>query len=126
MRILSLISVVVLFAACGGAPEEETAATLDGAERQKPLLKRHLCVWRPVRLMKWPKRTAVAAIDRAASKGHAWTTSDQMIKDAAEAAANGDTAVAISLADEARIQADLGVDSSRHEALTWRDNVISK
>lgn len=124
MRILSLISVVILFAACGGAPEEETAATVEAPQAaaiEAPSVRMEASSSYEVAYA-----DAVAAIDRAASKGHAWTTSDQMIKDAAEAAANGDTAVAISLADEARIQADLASIQADHEALNWRDNVISK
>lgn len=123
MRILSLMSVVIIFAACGGAPEEETSVTVAAPEAavEAPSVRMESSSSYEVAYA-----DAVAAIDRAASKGHAWTTSDQLIKDAAEAAANGETAVAISLADEARIQADLASIQADHEALTWRDNVISE
>ena len=123
MRILSLMSVVVLFAACGGAPEEESAATVaaPAAAFEAPAVRME-----PSSSYEVAHADAVAAIDRAGSKGHAWTTSDQMIKDAAEAAANGDTAMAISLADEARIHADLASIQADREALAWRENVISK
>jgi hypothetical protein len=99
MRILSLMSVVILFAACGGAPEEETSVTVAAPE---------------------------AAVEAPSVRMESSSSYDQLIKDAAEAAANGETAVAISLADEARIQADLASIQADHEALTWRDNVISE
>jgi hypothetical protein len=69
---------------------------------------------------------AVAAIDIAAQKGHAWTSSDQLIKDAAKAAESGDEARAISLADEARIHAELAATQADDAAKTWRDYVISE
>ena len=69
---------------------------------------------------------AVAAIEHAADKRHAWTTSDQLLKDAAKAAAEGDEARAILLADEARIHAELAVIQADTEATAWRDNVTSE
>ena len=68
---------------------------------------------------------AVAAIDIAAQKGHAWTSSDQLIKDAAQAAEDGDEALATSLADEARIHAELAATQADDSANNWRDFVIS-
>jgi len=52
-------------------------------------------------------------------------TSDQLIKDAEKAAADGDEARAILLADEARIHAELAVIQADKEAEVWRDKVIS-
>ena len=69
---------------------------------------------------------AVAAMDIAAERGHAWMTSDQLIKDAAKAAADGDEDLAIQLADEARIHAELAVIQADEEATAWRDKVISE
>ena len=69
---------------------------------------------------------AVAAIEIAAQKGHAWTTSDQLIIAAAKAADGGDEALAISLADEARIHAELAALQADDAATTWRDFVISE
>lgn len=69
---------------------------------------------------------AVTAMDIATEKGHAWTTSDQLIEDAAKAAAEGDEALAILLADEARIHAELAVVQADNEAATWHDRVISE
>jgi len=69
---------------------------------------------------------AVAAIDIATERGHAWMTSDQLIEDAAKAAAEGDEARAILLADEARIHAELAVVQADTEVATWNDRVISE
>ena len=69
---------------------------------------------------------AVAAMDAAAERGHAWTTSDQLIQDAAKAAAEGDETRGILLADEARIHAELAVVQADNEAATWHNRVISE
>lgn len=69
---------------------------------------------------------AVAAMDIATERGHAWMTSDQLIEDAAKAAAEGDETRAILLADEARIHAELAVIQADNEAATWHDRVISE
>ncbi len=69
---------------------------------------------------------AVAAMDIAAERGHAWITSDQLIEEAAKAAAEGDEPRAILLADEARIHAELAVVQADNEAATWHDRVISE
>ena len=96
--LLALLSVLV---ACGG--ETETKSAYEDAHA-----------------------AAVAAMDIAAERGHAWMTSDQLIKDAAQAAADGDEALAIQLADEARIHAELAVIQADTEATAWRDKVISE
>ena len=72
------------------------------------------------------RAAAVAAIDISAEKGHAWMTADQLIIEAAAAADAGDEARAITLANEARIQADLAAVQADTEATVWRDHVISK
>ena len=96
--LLTLASILV---ACGG--ETETASAYEDAHA-----------------------AAVAAMDIAAERGHAWMTSDQLIKEAAQAAADGDEARAILLADEARIHAELAVIQADKEATVWRDKVISE
>lgn len=68
---------------------------------------------------------AVAAIEKASAKGHAWVTSDQLIEAAAAAAADGDDASAIELADEARWQAQLAIMQADREAAHWRANALS-
>ena len=123
MRLFSLILIVIFFAACGGAPDEESVATVAPPQEvsETPTVSTERSTSYEVAYA-----DALAAIQRATAKGHAWTTSDQLIKDAAEAAQNGDSALAISLADEARIHADLASIQADREALTWRDNVITQ
>ena len=68
--------------------------------------------------------SGAAAIARAASLGHAWTTSDQLMAQAKDAFDAGDESKAIDLADEARIHADLASLQAEREAEAWQDNVI--
>ena len=70
------------------------------------------------------RAAAMTAIEIAADKGHAWTTSDQLLEAAARAAREGDERRAISLADEARIHAELAAVQADREATAWHDNVI--
>ncbi len=71
------------------------------------------------------RAAAMAAIAVATERGHAWTTSDQLIDEADKAAQDGNESLAISLADEARIHAELAVEQADREATAWRDNLIS-
>jgi len=68
---------------------------------------------------------AVAAIEIAAQKRNAWTTSDALLKQAQAAATEGDEPRAIRLADAARIQAELAARQAETEALAWRDRVVA-
>ena len=68
---------------------------------------------------------ATTAIAAATDRGHAWTTSDQLIDEADKAVRDGNESLAISLADEARIHAELAVQQADREATAWRDNLIS-
>ena len=100
MRKAVLLALASILAACGGETQ------IDGAYEDA-------------------RAAAVAAMDIAAERGHAWMTSDQLIKDAEKAAADGDEARAILLADEARNHAELAVIQADKEAVAWRDKVIS-
>jgi hypothetical protein len=100
MRTAILLALASILAACGGETQS------DGAYEDA-------------------YAAAVAAMDIAAERGHAWTTSDQFLKDAEKAAADGDEARAILLADEARFHAELAVIQADKEAVAWRDKVIS-
>ena len=71
------------------------------------------------------RAAAITAIAVATERGHAWTTSDQLINEADKAAQDGNESLAISLADEARIHAELAVQQADREATAWRDNLIS-
>lgn len=68
---------------------------------------------------------AQAAIQTAAEKGHAWSTSDSLLEQAADAAESGDEANAIALADEARIHAELAIIQAESERSLWRSRVLS-
>lgn len=100
MRKAILLALVSILTACGG--ETQTDSAYEAAHA-----------------------AAIAAMDIAVERGHAWMTSDQLIKDAEKAAADGDEERAISLADEARIHAELAVIQADKEAEVWRDKVIS-
>jgi len=68
---------------------------------------------------------AVAAVEVAAQKRNAWSTSDALLKQAQAAATDGDELRAIQLADEARIQAELASEQAETESLAWRTRVLS-
>lgn len=101
MRNAILLALAFILAACGGETQSES-----GYEDAHAM--------------------AIAAMDAAAERGHAWTTSDQLIQDAAKAAAEGDETRGILLADEARIHAELAVVQADNEAATWHNRVISE
>jgi len=68
---------------------------------------------------------AVAAIEISVAKGHAWSTSDALLKQASAAAAAGDDERAIQLADSARLQAELAAKQADSEAEIWEERVLS-
>ena len=68
---------------------------------------------------------AVAAIEHSAELGHAWSTSDALLKQAVTAAADGAADQAIRLADAARIQAELAARQAAIEETAWRERVLS-
>ncbi len=105
MRTMTLLLVSMLLIAC------VESATQVGAGASKS--------WAEARA------EAMTAINIAADKGHAWTTSDQLIGEADSAARQGDEGRAISLADEARIHAELAAVQADREAAAWHDNVIT-
>jgi hypothetical protein len=123
MRIVFCALSVILLSACGqdsgvGSADEmadETAAALE-----EPVLE-----MQPSDSYESARAAAEAAIAIASERGHAWNTSDKLIAAAASAAAGGDEAMAITLADEARWQAQLAAVQADREAAVWRDNVIS-
>lgn len=97
MRLTILLTISVFLSACGTPP----ATYVDA------------------------RAAAMTAIAAATDRGHAWTTSDQLIDEADKAARDGNESLAISLADEARIHAELAVQQADREATAWRDNLIS-
>ncbi|MGB5486708.1 MAG: hypothetical protein WBN06_04920 [Lysobacterales bacterium] len=59
----------------------------------------------------------------AESKVQLWSTSEILLQDAEEAAAAGDFELAITLATEARLHAELAVATAEREKKTWQKNV---
>jgi hypothetical protein len=120
MRNQVIISLALVVSACGGeTPDPIADATQTVATGPSVRIE-------PSSSYDEAYTAAVAAIEVAARKGHAWTTSDQLIKDAAKAAEGGDETLAISLADEARIHAELAAIQADDSAKSWRDVVISE
>jgi hypothetical protein len=123
MRSICWVLPIILLSACSqeSAPEMvEEAITEAAIEFESPVLE-----MKPSDSYKSAQAAAIAAIAEASAKGHAWSTSDELIKDAASAAAGGDEDAAIRLADEARWQAQLATIQADREAAVWRDNLIS-
>lgn len=118
MRKLTVLSLAVILSACGG----EKQAPAPTAERATPVSTVNT---KTSDSYDEAHAAAVAAIDIASQKRSVWTTSGQLINEAAKAAASGDEVLAIALADEARIHAELAVIQAEESAATWRDAVIS-
>jgi hypothetical protein len=68
---------------------------------------------------------AVAAIEYSAERGHAWSTSDALLEQAVAANAEGNEALAIELANSARMQAEIAAEQANIEERTWSDRVLS-
>jgi hypothetical protein len=110
MRHQIFISLALVMSACGGGtPDQDSGSGVEASSSYDEAY-----------------TAAVAAMEIAAHKGHAWTTSDQLIKDAAKAVEGGDEALAISLADEARKHAELAAIQAEDSAKSWRDSVVSE
>jgi len=68
---------------------------------------------------------AVAAIEYSAERGHEWSTARVLLERASGAAAEGDEANAIQLADRARSQAELAAKQADIEEDIWQERVLS-
>jgi len=120
MRISFLLVIGFALTACGGADDEAVvAAPVEAPVDTGPQINTD-----PSSSYEEAREAAVAAVELAAAKGHAWNVTDTLIKNAAKAAADGDEASAILLADEARFQAQLAVIQADREVDAWRNNVI--
>ena len=123
MRTMTLLLIFTVLVACGeSAPPaseaQDTGATKIASTPAMPVEAVPSASWAEARA------AAMAAIEIAAGKGHAWSTSDSLFEEAARAAEEGDESRAISLADEARIHAELAAVQADREATAWHDNVI--
>lgn len=116
-----LIALALILSACGGEKQSgSTEAPSSSGETQAAGIET-----KSSDTYEEARAAAIAAIDISAEKGHAWMSADQLIKEAADAAAAGDEARAIALADEARIHAELAAVQADTEATSWHDKVIS-
>ena len=123
MRTMTLLLISTVLVACGeSAPPasevQDTGATEIASTPAMPVEAEPSASWAEARA------AAMAAIEIAAGKGHAWSTSDSLLEEAARAAGEGDESRAISLADEARIHAELAAVQADREATAWHDKVI--
>jgi len=120
MKHWSVVSLLLLFAGCSNSTNEEGApmATLTSAgnESAEPI---------PSATYEEAHTAAVAAIEIAAGKRNAWSTSDSLLKQAQAAATDGDEPRAIRLADEARIHAELAAKQADAESLAWRARALT-
>lgn len=118
-----VISLTLMVSACGGGSPEPAAEIVEKAAASTSVVS---ISTEPSASYDEALAAALAAIDIAAQRGHAWSTSDQLVKDAAKAAAEGNVTRAISLADEARNHAELAAIQADEEAKVWREKVISE
>ena len=66
---------------------------------------------------------AKATLTDAQSKVQLWSTSDILLEDAEKAAAAGDFELAVKLATEARLHAELAVATAEREKKVWQKSV---
>ena len=121
MKQMFLISLFVLLSSCG-----ESKDTADEqVPAPAPSTMDEYVVPEPSASYAEAHAAAVSAIDEATSLGHAWSTSDVLLKEGATAAAEGNEDLAIQLTDEARIQADLSIQQAEFEKGAWSERVLS-
>lgn len=118
---LFLLSLLPLLGACGSA---ENAAAPAQVEPAAAVIEDYVAP-EPSTSYEVAHAAAVAAIEHSADLGHAWSTSDALLKQAVSAAADGDSDQAIQLADAARVQAELAATQAVTEETAWRERVLS-
>ena len=122
MKQMFLISLFVLLSSCG---ESKVTADEQVSAPAKPSTMDEYVTPAPSASYAEAHAAAVSAIDEAAALGHAWSTSDVLLKEGAAAAAEGNEDLAIQLTDEARIQADLSIQQAEFEKGAWSERVLS-
>lgn len=122
MKQILPISLFVLVSACG-----ESNDTVDEQASVPPLAATMDEYVAPAPSTSYAEAhaAAVLAIDEAAALGHAWSTSDALLKEGATAAAENNENLAIQLTDEARIQAELSIQQAEFEKEAWSERVLS-
>lgn len=68
-------------------------------------------------------QAAETARQQAAAAGYEWRDTSKLLSEAKDAAAAGDYAAAVKLADEAKLQGELAVQQAAHEADAWKNRV---
>jgi hypothetical protein len=123
MKQTLLISLFVLVSSCGDskdAAEEQVSAP------QIPVATDEYVAPAPSISYAEARVAAVSAIDEAAALGHAWSSSDTLLKEGAAAAEEGNEELAIQLTDNARIQAELSIRQANFEEGAWTERVLSE
>lgn len=122
MKQIFLVSLFVLLSSCG---ESTDTADEQVSAPAKPAAMDEYVVPAPSASYAAAHAAALSAIDAAAALGHAWSTSDVLLKEGVAAAAEGNEDLAIQLTDEARIQADLSIRQAEFEKGAWSERVLS-
>ena len=122
MKRLLMLSLLLSLGACGESAEK--GKTPAPPEPEAAELEKYVAP-APSASYEEAHAAAVAAIEHSAELGHAWSTSDALLKQAVTAAADGDEEQAIRLADAARIQAELAARQAALEETAWRERVLS-
>ena len=125
MKRLFMLSLLLLLGACGGSADNADNAAAPAQLEPAVAVIEDYTAPEPSTSYEEAHAAAVAAIEHSAALGHAWTTSDALLKQAVSAAADGDSDQAIQLADAARVQAELAARQAVTEETAWRERVLS-
>ncbi len=120
MKRTYLILLMLLIGACGQSAEREYELAPNKPEPLSAITDELT----PSASYQEAYAAAVVAIDAAASKGHAWSTSDSLLKQAQTAAVDGNEERAIQLADQARVQGELAAQQADTEVAAWQEKVL--
>jgi hypothetical protein len=122
MKTFYLISLFLMLAACGKPAEDSQSPE---AARTSPVVAEAYEAPAPSKSYSEAHAAAVTAIEYSVERGHAWSTADDLLKEAVAADEEGDDDAAMKLADRARVQAELAVRQADVEEATWRMRVLS-
>lgn len=126
MKITFLALSLMSLAACSGPDTGNASPDAAGSQRASGNLERPDVDTKQSETWEQALADANLAIEISVRKEHAWTTADQLLEEAHEAHAAGDEALAIRLADEARILADLASIQADYERAVWQDSAVTE
>ena len=69
-------------------------------------------------------KTADAARQQAAKRGHEWRDTEQMLEDAKQLASEGDYEQAMKLVTQAQFESERAVEQAEQQATLWQDAVL--